>query len=139
MRGMGHRTVRPELKLGNVPEPEVLAQPVSNEAAGAIERFERSAPLLLGAQNRHEDFGVVKVFGNVDLRDRDKPDPRVFELPPKETGDLLPDKLIDPVNPFGLHSLSSRSQNFNGDIDHSPFSQRLDEIDGLTDHLVGVS
>src|SRR4030095_2074933 len=107
MGGVLHGAVRPKGDLRRDPEIEVLAEPVPHEAARALESLEGLRPLVLGPQHGYVDAGELEVRRGVHLGYRDEAQARILDLPLQDGGDLLPDELIDALEPLPLHSTKS--------------------------------
>src|SRR5437867_10125371 len=83
-----HRPVGPEVELGRDPQIQMLPEPVPDKAASAREGRQRSGPLGLVAEDRHEDLRGSQVLCCLDLGDRDESEPRILELALEEYRDL---------------------------------------------------
>src|SRR5947208_17022769 len=81
------RPVGPEVELGRDPQIQMLPEPVPDKAASAREGRQRSGPLGLVAEDRHEDLRGSQVLRCLDLGDRDESEPRILELALEEYRD----------------------------------------------------
>ena len=103
MSGVLHGPVGPEHDLGGDPQVQVPAQPAPHEAPRALERLERSGPLRVRPEHRHEDLGALEIRRRVHLGHGHEPEPRVLELALHDHGDLFLDELVDAYEPLALH------------------------------------
>src|SRR5712692_5862207 len=85
----------------------MIAEPVPDEPARALERGERRRPLGLVPQHGDENLRQPQVVGGLDLGDGDEAQTRILQLALQDHRDLLLDELVDAAEPLALHQRSS--------------------------------
>jgi hypothetical protein len=95
-----------DVEIGDALEPECLAELVTDERHGVLERGRGRLALRPLADDADPDLGMPQVGRRLDRRDRRESDPRIRHVPRDHSPDLLPQELIDPICPLAHVELS---------------------------------
>jgi len=89
MRPLLHCFIKAEQKLRHMSHPHAMTEFRTNEWGSACQPFERFLFFLFAPVDAEEDLGVSEIVGDIDIGDRNEPDPRILDLPHQDIGNFL--------------------------------------------------